>query len=475
MSSKGKNKKKSEEQPSSLDLGLSALLSGDSPSVDSARASSETAASPAGPEGVLPGEPPSTRTLSEFEELLQKKDWAALVKLAESKLVQDDDPEFRLWWVRGHLGALSMPVSFLAAPLEAVCRRARDHQLTEELRPVLQETGSLALARLKEVGARDQVESLEDSLFDAGVLDIGRGERPTPVKAEAVPQGHPGATAGASTSLGQASPTQREKLTRSSIRGSWLGLILGISTLLCVGLGGWYWFHAVLTVPVVIAEEDFISEQLTVNQLIPPLERRGAVGSLSALFYSIEHPEQSEATPQQPVPPTAQGDSQGDTAAKGEQGSPSQAESGATASSTLSRKPQPLPVPEKHKERINTRSPVEGADLKERLRKRETRASREGSQEPPVQGPEARVSPPLSENRNPDVFDPGGVYRVLVRTSVLANASYAAEVVGRLEPGDRVFVEAKMGRWMRLRSKRGRGGFVLAEDVEEVSPGGMGR
>jgi hypothetical protein len=230
-----------------------------------------------------------------------------------------------------------------------------------------------------------------------------------------------------------------------------------------------------LTVPVVIAEEDFISEQLTVNQLIPPLERRGAVGSLSALFYSIEHPEQSEATPQQPVPPTAQGDSQGDTAAKGEQGSPSQAESGATASSTLSRKPQPLPVPEKRKERINTRSPVEGADLKERLRKRETRSSREGSQEPPVQGPEARVSPPLSENRNPDVFDPGGVYRVLVRTSVLANASYAAEVVGRLEPGDRVFVEAKMGRWMRLRSKRGRGGFVLAEDVEEVSPVGMGR
>jgi hypothetical protein len=72
------------------------------------------------------------------------------------------------------------------------------------------------------------------------------------------------------------------------------------------------------------------------------------------------------------------------------------------------------------------------------------------------------------ENRNPDVFDPGGVYRVLVNTSVLANPSYSAEVVGRLEPGDRVFVEGKLGRWVRLRSKRGRGGFVLAEDVAEI-------
>jgi hypothetical protein len=37
-----------------------------------------------------------------------------------------------------------------------------------------------------------------------------------------------------------------------------------------------------------------------------------------------------------------------------------------------------------------------------------------------------------------------------------------------LEQGDRVLVEGKLGRWLRLRSKKGRGGYVLASDVEEV-------
>jgi hypothetical protein len=41
-------------------------------------------------------------------------------------------------------------------------------------------------------------------------------------------------------------------------------------------------------------------------------------------------------------------------------------------------------------------------------------------------------------------------------------------VIGQLEPGDRVLVEGRVGRWLRLRSKKGRGGYVLATDVEVV-------
>lgn len=471
MSSKGRNKKHSEEQSSTLDLGLSALLSSDSAPVQVDRLYSGPP-TPLGPDAEEPPvEPLVTRKLSEFEELFEKKDWGALVKLAEGKLVVADDAEFRLWWVRGHLGAFSMPVSFLAAPLEAVCRRARDHQLNEELRPVLEETGALALARLKEVGARDQVESLQDSLFDAGVLDGGRSEHSTPAKVEPSQQALSETTADSSIPHERTLYTPREKLARSSLRVSWVGLVSGLAILFSVGIGGWYWFRSVLSVPVVIAEEGFISEPLTVDQLIPPLERRGAVGSLSALFYSIEHPEQPAATAQQSGSSTAVGGA----ASKGDQGSAKQGVSSALVSSTIPRKPDPLPTTAKRKERIDTRSPVEGPDLKERLRRRETRPPRDSSREPAPRKPEARMSPPVMENRNPDVFDPGGVYRVLVRTSVVASPSYAAEVVGRLEPGDRVFVEAKLGRWVRLRSKRGRGGFVLAEDVSEISPNGMQR
>ena len=31
-----------------------------------------------------------------------------------------------------------------------------------------------------------------------------------------------------------------------------------------------------------------------------------------------------------------------------------------------------------------------------------------------------------------------------------------------------MLVEGKLGRWLRLRSKKGRGGYVLAADVEEI-------
>jgi uncharacterized protein YgiM (DUF1202 family) len=51
---------------------------------------------------------------------------------------------------------------------------------------------------------------------------------------------------------------------------------------------------------------------------------------------------------------------------------------------------------------------------------------------------------------------------------VLSAPSYGGRVIGQLEAGDRVLVEGKLGRWLRLRSKKGRGGYVLTSDVEEV-------
>jgi uncharacterized protein YgiM (DUF1202 family) len=65
-------------------------------------------------------------------------------------------------------------------------------------------------------------------------------------------------------------------------------------------------------------------------------------------------------------------------------------------------------------------------------------------------------------------FEDQRTYKVLTRTSVLSAPSYGGRVVGQLDRGDRVLVEGKLGRWLRLRSKKGRGGYVLAADVEEV-------
>lgn|GEM_PF-1989454 len=466
MSSNGDKKDEPKGAAATLDLGISALLTQNPPKPSEELGEGIAEASGELSEAVEQSDPP----LSEFEHLYRSRSWVELVKLAEAKLSQADEPELRLWWVRGHLGAFSMPVSFLAAPLEAVCRRARDQQLTEKLRPVLAEAGAVALARLKEVGARDQVESLRDSLVDAGVLDKDqeRTKRP-PV--------HAATSRESKVTSAQEQPTenvQRLALPSPSARQRrspvYIGMIVGgLLVLLGLGWGVVYQWHTFFGVPAVIAAENFVSQPSVAEQMIPTLDRRGPVGSLSALFYSIE----------QPTPDTT-----GASMTDGVSASVSGAARSEAIRSTVDR-PAPgaaagVKAPGRQgrdavarqvrKETVNTRSPVEGPDVKERLRRREGRSRRDSAPEPTLPGAERPPGPPVLENRNPDLFDPGGVFRVLVRTSVLAHPSYSAEVVGRLERGDRVFVEAKLGRWVRLRSKRGSSGFVLAEDLAEVPP-----
>jgi hypothetical protein len=65
-------------------------------------------------------------------------------------------------------------------------------------------------------------------------------------------------------------------------------------------------------------------------------------------------------------------------------------------------------------------------------------------------------------------FESQKTFRVLAKTSVLSAPSYGGRIVGQIERGDRVLVEGKLGRWLRLRSKKGRGRYVIAVDVEEV-------
>jgi hypothetical protein len=466
MSSKGNKRKRPDAQEPPVDLGLSALLSG--------HAAQPEHSSPIGPSTDEPHDSTDTsadaaieqRQLSECEVLFREKGWGELVKLAEAKLAVSDEPEFRLWWVRGHLGAFSMPVSFLAAPLEAVCRRARDNQLAESLRPVLEETGLLALHRLKEVGARDQVESLRDSLFDAGVIDSASEPQPFPAsatrRADSAPL--PDESLPSPNRLAATIPGERRGQPVRRVAAFAVGVIVaGV-----IGRWAWTWLHTVFRVPVVIAAENFVSEPFAVDQLIPPLERRDPVGSLSALFYSIETPEAVVPAAQKDAPPA--GDGQGGGQVTTQTMHPPVG--AASRAPTTQERP---PSAEGRKEQINTRSPVEGPEVKERLRRRETHHPPEPARGPFSGVPEPSSSPPVMENRSTDVFDPGGVYRVLVRTSVLEHPSYSADVVGTLEPGDRVFVESKMGRWVRLRSKRGRGGFVLAEDVAEVYQDRYGR
>ena len=68
----------------------------------------------------------------------------------------------------------------------------------------------------------------------------------------------------------------------------------------------------------------------------------------------------------------------------------------------------------------------------------------------------------------PEPSKGGQRYQVITRTLVLAEPFYSAPIVGRLLSGDIVEVESKVGDWLKIRSAKGRPGFVLAQDVTSV-------
>ena len=57
------------------------------------------------------------------------------------------------------------------------------------------------------------------------------------------------------------------------------------------------------------------------------------------------------------------------------------------------------------------------------------------------------------------------VRSVITSTDVFSSPSYHARVLGRLLVGDEVNVEGQVGRWLRIRSRKGRIGFIYSQDV----------
>ena len=205
-------------------------------------------------------------------------------------------------------------------------------------------------------------------------------------------------------------------------------------------------FPHIRTPALDIAAESFVRADAGIEQVTDLPGRRDPGGRLGALFYSIE----GEAA--QGEPPREGG---GD-AKQGETPPP-------PPSSPMPVETQKEPLPARSKESVNTSGPLEGPEFRERIER--VRPQSFESRREVLQGGSPQAVLPGTSPRG---FEDQKTYRVLTRTSVLSAPSYGGRAVGQLERGDRVLVEGKLGRWLRLRSKKGRGGYVLATDVEEV-------
>jgi hypothetical protein len=121
------------------------------------------------------------------------------------------------------------------------------------------------------------------------------------------------------------------------------------------------------------------------------------------------------------------------------------------------------------KEIIDTRGPIEGAEVREELARAEARRKQSEQEyarlwEKNPKQPEAKASD-WNRGERPKRSREAEFYRVLVRTDVLAEPHYTSEPIGSLESGERVLVDARLGHWLRLKPQRGQPGYILAQDA----------
>jgi hypothetical protein len=438
MNSKGeKNKER-------IDLGLGAILAAAQPARDveiSIELGKPSEQAPSSPWTLGGSEAP---VKSEFDILADERKWSEIVRRVESRLNDSNDIEAKLWWIRGHLGAFSMPVSFLAAPLDSLCKKIQPSELSPSMRVLLEETGLLTLGRLQEVGDKDQADSLRSVLETVGVrAPRGSRERQRTGTSSFRSLEFDLPASKASVALVGEAP---QKMRGVSRRVGWTSVCAVIVAALFV-LD--QLFPHIRTPRLDTASEEFVVPPSGIEQSVTPLAPKNPGNRLGALFYSIE--KEGAASPAPSV-------------------APSVAQSGDTqsASATVQREPAvPNRPPEpRTKESVDTDGPVEGPEFRERMdRGRPERPERPMRSREEIQGgPPQAVLPGASQ----EGFEQHRTYKVLAKTSVLSAPSYGGRVIGQLERGDRVLVEGKLGRWLRLRSKKGRGGYVIAADVEEV-------
>ena len=427
-----------------LDLGLSVLLTdhGREPSVTTSPISQDVK------EQVLTAGPNSP-----YKELADQRKWGELVASLEPALSNAATPEAQLWWVRAHLGALSMPASLLIAPFEALLRDLKGNKLSSELGSILKETGLLMLQRIQQVGDSAQIAALRRALIENGLLEAtSKHNRRSSWQVLPEQNGDRAAVSDLSNQVASqvsslSSPLAIKRAPRINKRTAISVGVVALLLLLLLLLAPHFLY---LTASTEAAYESFVHEPGIAEQVIPAPEGQNHLGSLSALYYSIkEQEEQAEKISASLVAaePTS---------------SPIQPPTTSRSDPYVQEGAQSIQVA-KRKEQINTRGPIEGEQYRSARSVERERPQNIG--EPPLRDSDSSRRTPFERDSN------GKLYRATARVNVLSAPSYRGRVLGRLEPGDRLLVEGRLGSWIRLRSRQGREGYVLAQSVEEIQEG----
>jgi len=442
-----------------LDLGLGSLLE---PSTANGAGSAVPEAEPESPSRE-DREPSILGTLRSHGD---RSEWREIVTLCEAEPAHGQNAHLvRAWWLKAQLALADLPLAVLIAPLDSLSdvvereTKSADSAGNSELLGIviplietvverLTSEGELdyaiaLLERLSRIAAGDSRsvvplvgkvrsrvpagDQLRRSRLDAlvperGLLDqLASPIAPSPLKESSKPI----------LSVGPAAAPRITRLSRLVVVGALVALVCGSGTV--------YYFAS--SAPEGSGRTPTLRIDYAADLLSVASTPIAAVRQLDTLMQDMARARTDlrGVLPEKSTPPTA-------VASAG-------AESVGTTVATPSRRAEEAvgsaPV------QLNTKTPLEPSEVREAL-------SRPPAREPNIMD----LAQPAGRRRveTPQSTGPG-VYRVIARTDVLSRPTYRSYRVAVLVPGDKIQVDEDMGSWLRLKSRNGRPGYILAQDA----------
>ena len=465
-------------------MGLSDLISSNTNAEDQ----SLSEKSPASGQDSEPATQDQTpERLSEYEKLAAAQSWEELSALCEKNLSlpgQDEALlercEARIWWIRSQFATQSVPASILAAPLDSVSKLIVEkwqNEVAQEERDKLFRMCLAAGSILSEVAARlrkdgdsvlglsflerafrldrryshDLKETAQEELakisphtltspsvsgfaqylekllaelqiFQTQIAEPGKQARPKPDEPEAGPRKSHGSTTAAPQAAGSPTRSRTRQVALVGVIGG-----LAIALLYSAAAG---------TRPSVSSLHfQFVGLPEAAAAAAPSAERIEKLSTLDALFYDIQRAAPGPADQRQLQGPENEVRR---AAAQGE------------------------------KETVNTTSPVEGPEISSAAAGGPGAGQSPSSAKPPeprFADASGQQAPSLALAPTFETFPRARKYSIIAPTRVMLRPSIVGQPVEQLASGAEISVEGKEGYWLKIRSKQGRVGYVLAQDA----------
>ena len=418
--------KKANMLQSNLDLGLTGLLE---PIQDSAAVAHEEQA-----DCLVVIEPEVTDS---FQKLAREQQWPELIACAETAIASGDSAVARLWWLRAQLAMKSMPISLLVPPLATLCRCVVAHGEMSELRSALLEIATLMNDRLEEQSDDVCRQELADIVTN---FDLSGTELQSPAEDSSFGLREVNRAATEGTKSGLNVNVDCDSGRRRILPILMLGLMVVAFVLFKVPVEKLPWLESLKkpVSPTLVADPMLKEQNESVSFDMPDVFRRVDVSGLGALKYDFSDDDVADKH-------------------EGKGMKPAQKKS-------IEQKKQPsltIDSPNERgarKETIDTSGPIEGFEFHNGI---EAGRKMPVAAKLPVYSTKERlldggVLPNPFGNQHMMVIDATRVYR---------RRNVSSEVLGQLLIGDKILVEGKYGGWARIRSKKGRTGYVAVDSL----------